>query len=530
MKKQKLDIDKIEKLLGYVWRDRALLEQALTHPSAAKPDYQRFEFLGDRVLGLAMAEILLETYPLASEGELGRRHAALVREETLAAVARSWNLGDYVRLGSGERQSGGADKSAILADTVEAILGAMYLDGGWKAAHALIRKDWKDMVRLLEGRDAKTRLQEVLQAKRLALPQYIVLNETGPDHDKSFRVRVACGLGSADGEGRSKRSAEMAAVTALLDSIELGVPGDLAETRPIAACCGLVALVGAPNVGKSTLLNKLVGEKVGIVSPKANTTRMVVRGIVNHDMAQLVLVDTPGLNESKKSFDRMLVQQARGALLEADVVMLVVDAARGFDDRAREVIAQCKESGTQIVLVLNKVDLVQPRSKLLGLMTEAQGIGIFKAVFAVDSQRGRGTDDIPAGIAKLLPEHPWLFPEEMKTDVPLPLRLAEVTREKAMRFLQQELPYGVGVLPGDMGVDDDGQMVIRQDVLVAHDRHKGMVIGNKGAMLQRIGSAAREDMEEILGQKVYLDLLVKVEPGWQERQALLQELGILQGA
>lgn len=294
--------------------------------------------------------------------------------------------------------------------------------------------------------------------------------------------------------------------------------------------CGLVALVGAPNVGKSTLLNKLVGEKVGIVSPKANTTRMVVRGVVTQEMAQLVLVDTPGLNESKKSFDRMLVQQARGALADADVVMLVIDAARGFDERAREVIGQCQENGVAAVLVLNKVDLVQPRSKLLGLMQEAQAIGIFKAVFAVDSQRGKGTEDIVAGVAKLLPEQPWLFPAGMKTDVPMPLRLAEITREKAMRFLQQELPYGVGVLAGEMGTDDDGQMVVRQDVLVAMDRHKGMVIGNKGVMLQKIGSAARQDMEELLGQKVYLDLLVKVEPGWQERQALLQELGILQGS
>lgn len=227
MKKQKLDFDKIEKLFGYRWRDRTLLEQALTHPSAAKPDYQRFEFLGDRVLGLAVAEILLETYPAATEGELGRRHAALVREETLATVARAWGLGAYIRLGSGERQSGGADKPAILADVAEAVLGAMYLDGGGAAAHALIRKDWKDLVRLLEGRDAKTRLQEVLQAKKLALPQYVVLGEVGPDHDKDFRVRVTCGLGSADGEGRSKRSAEMAAATALLDSFELVVPVEL---------------------------------------------------------------------------------------------------------------------------------------------------------------------------------------------------------------------------------------------------------------------------------------------------------------
>lgn len=206
----------LEARLAYTWRDKSLLTQALTHSSAGKPDYQRLEFLGDRVLGLVVSEVLMERYPEASEGELGRRHAALVREETLAIIGREWHLGDVMRLGGGERTSGGANKPAILADIVEAVLGAMYLDGGMDALRARVRADWHDLINDLDGRDAKTRLQEVLQARHLALPHYLVLEESGPDHEKYFRVRVSCGLGSGDGEGRSKRTAEMAAAAALV--------------------------------------------------------------------------------------------------------------------------------------------------------------------------------------------------------------------------------------------------------------------------------------------------------------------------
>ena len=211
----------LEARLGYVWRDRELLEEALTHPSFGKPDYQRLEFLGDRVLGLVMTELLMKNYPKATEGELGRRHAALVREETLAVVARQWSLGESIRLGSGERSSGGADKPAILADVVEALLGAMYQDGGFERVRELVAEEWRVLLKELDGLDAKTRLQELLQARKLALPVYSVLGESGPDHDKFYRVRVTCGFGSGDGEGRSKRAAEMAAAGALMTTFDL---------------------------------------------------------------------------------------------------------------------------------------------------------------------------------------------------------------------------------------------------------------------------------------------------------------------
>ena len=289
---------------------------------------------------------------------------------------------------------------------------------------------------------------------------------------------------------------------------------------------GIVALVGVPNVGKSTLLNKLVGEKVGIISPKANTTRLVVRGVVTQGSAQIVFVDTPGLNTSTKAFDRMLVQQAQGALADADLVMLVIEARKGLDGRTREIMDLCRKMAKPTVLVLNKVDMVQPRSKLLPLMQQVADTGAFIEVFAIDAVRGKGVDDIVPRLAKRLPEGPWFFPPDTVTDVPVAMRLAELTREKAMLFLQQELPYGLTVLPKEMGEDEKGLMVVQQDILVSAERHKGMVVGQKGAMLQRIGSAARADIQEVLGRPVYLDLSVRVEARWQEKLNLLQELGL----
>jgi len=290
--------------------------------------------------------------------------------------------------------------------------------------------------------------------------------------------------------------------------------------------CGLVALVGLPNAGKSTLMNALMGEKVGIVSPKANTTRLVVRGIVAEGEAQLVLVDTPGLNSSAKAFDRLLVQQARGALDDADVVCLVVDAARGLEPKVMDLIEGLKQARRPVVLVLNKVDLVQPRAKLLPLMQQAQEIGIFKEVFAVDSLKEKGLQEIIARLARLVPEGPWLFPAGMATDVPLPLRLAEITREKAMFYLQQEVPYGVAVLPVEITDVPDEPLVVVERILVSAERYKGMVIGAGGQMLKKIGSAARQDMQEVLGRGVRLELEVQVEEGWMEKMNLLRELGV----
>lgn len=296
--------------------------------------------------------------------------------------------------------------------------------------------------------------------------------------------------------------------------------------------CGLVALVGAPNVGKSSLLNRLVGEDVGIVSRKANTTRIVVRGMVTHEASQVIFVDTPGLNDSKKSFDRLLVQQARGALDEADVIALVIDAGRGFDERAEEIVGQLKKAkGKQTaVLILNKVDRVQPRAKLLELMTRAQAENVFSSVFAVsaipENTKKSGVADIVPQLAKLVPEGPWLFPDCPVTDMPLPFRLAEVTRGISMQYLHEEIPYGMAVLPVE--IDDGAEPVlVRQLMLVSREAHKGMVIGKGGQMLKRIGTEARSAMEKIIGDRVRVELSVEVDENWFGRADMLRELGVI---
>ncbi len=310
----------------------------------------------------------------------------------------------------------------------------------------------------------------------------------------------------------------------------------MSKTQNITTQCGLVALVGAPNVGKSSLLNALVGQHVGIVSPRANTTRLVVRGVVSHNTAQVVFVDTPGLNTSSKSFDRMLVQHARGALEDADVVALVLDAAKGFDARARDIMNSAKDRKHQkMVLILNKIDTVQPRSKLLALMTEAQEAGLFSEVFAVsatkETREKGGLKDILPRLARLMPESPWLFPPEQTTDMPLPLRLAEMTREQAMRHLREELPYSVAVLSESIEEPEDKAypLEVNQRIVVARETHKGMVVGAGGQMLKSIGSAARETMQEVLGRRVRLNIVVRVEENWAERQGLLNEMGLREG-
>jgi GTPase len=293
--------------------------------------------------------------------------------------------------------------------------------------------------------------------------------------------------------------------------------------------CGLIALVGAPNVGKSSLINALVGARVGIVSNKPNTTRLLVRGVVTTGANQFVFVDTPGLNTSKTSLDRLLVHNARAALADADVVVVVIDAAKGFDARAKELMERHDAKQT-MVLILNKIDTVQPRSKLLKLMEQAAAAGVFKEVLAVsalkDSASKGGLRDVLPMLARHLPAGPWLFPPEQNTDLPQPIRLAELTREQAMRQLREELPYSVAVVTEDIETAPDGVLEVHQRVLVARENHKGMVVGKGGSMLESIGTAARLAMQEVLGHKVRLKLLVRTEADWAERQALLTDIGI----
>lgn len=207
-------------VLGHGFKKKALLQEALTHGSSGhKPDYERLEFLGDRVLGLAVAELLMETFKDVDEGELGRRHAALVKGETLIAVAHGWGVQPFVRVGAGDKGELWVGRS-VLGDVVEALLGAVYQDAGWKAARELVRRTMIPLLATNDGRDAKTRLQELLQSRKMTLPTYSVVQETGPDHAKTFLVRVACTAGVAEATGTSKHEAGKRAAALLLEQLE----------------------------------------------------------------------------------------------------------------------------------------------------------------------------------------------------------------------------------------------------------------------------------------------------------------------
>lgn len=309
--------------------------------------------------------------------------------------------------------------------------------------------------------------------------------------------------------------------------------------------CGLVALVGLPNAGKSTLMNALVGEKIGIVSSKPNTTRVTVRGVVTQGASQMVFMDTPGLNRSSKALDRRLVQQAMGAAVEADIVMLLTELdAKGGDSLTPEMLQLVQESkrrNQKLVILLTKVDKVKDKAQLLPTLTKLNDVGadaiIPIAAIKAEPDNGRGAgkgsgvERVLAELIRLLPQGPWLFPEGMTTDMPLPLRLAELTREQAMRQLHQELPYGIGVMTGSVeeAVDEENGepvTVVVQQLLVSKEQHKPMVLGKGGQMLQKIGTFARLEMQKVLGTRVRLDLHVKVAEKWLEREQWLREMGV----
>lgn len=297
--------------------------------------------------------------------------------------------------------------------------------------------------------------------------------------------------------------------------------------------CALVALVGLPNAGKSTLMNALVGEKVGIVSPKANTTRVTVRGVVTEGAVQLVFMDTPGLNRSGKAFDRRLVQQAEGAWADADVVVYLMDVS-GKNvalDRHQEMLArhQSGKGRQKVVVVPTKVDLVKDKKALLPMLAEINGWGV-DAVVPLSAMKKSGLVDLMKELGRMAPDGPWLFPAGQVTDMPLALRLAEITREKAMRLLHEEVPYTVGVITqgiedrGDEG--DEAPWLVQQQILVAKEQHKAMVVGKGGQMLKSIGMQARKDMQDVLGAGVRLELHVKVAERWLEREEWLREMGV----
>ena len=276
---------------------------------------------------------------------------------------------------------------------------------------------------------------------------------------------------------------------------------------------GFIAVVGAPNVGKSTLINRLVGTKVSIVSPKVQTPRTRVLGIALAGDAQVILIDTPGIFKPRRRLDRAMVAAAWGGAADADHVLMLIDATRGVDANTAAIIGKLKDGGRGVMAAINKIDLVK-KPALLGLAQELQSTGVFTEIFMISAEKGDGVDEVMAHVAGLMPEGPWLFPDDQVSDMPERLLAAEITREKLYLQLHQELPYAATVETEEWEDKDDGSVRIGQVVYVERATQKAIVLGKGGRQVKAIGAAARAELEDILGCRVHLFLFVKVREKW----------------
>jgi len=288
---------------------------------------------------------------------------------------------------------------------------------------------------------------------------------------------------------------------------------------------GFVALVGAPNAGKSTLVNRLVGTKVSIVTHKVQTTRAIVRGIATHGTAQIVFVDTPGIFKPRRRLDRAMVTTAWGGAKDADLVLVLIDAERGLRGDAEAMLENLANIRQPKALVLNKIDRVQPE-KLLALTAEANAKASFERTFMVSALTGSGCDDLLDWLAGTLPEGPWYYPEDQVSDLPMRQLAAEITREKLYLRLHQELPYSSHVETEKWEEKKDGSVRIEQVIYIERDSQKKIVLGAKGETIRAIGQAARKEIGEILEQPVHLFLFVKVRENWGDDPERYREMGL----
>jgi len=289
--------------------------------------------------------------------------------------------------------------------------------------------------------------------------------------------------------------------------------------------CGFVALIGAPNVGKSTLVNALVGSKVTIVSRKVQTTRALIRGIVVENNAQIVLVDTPGIFTPKRRLDRAMVSTAWSGAHDADLVCVLLDARAGIDDEADAILTRLASVAHPKILVLNKIDLV-PRDKLLALASAANARLAFEDTFMISAMSGDGVGDLRRALAARVPEGPFHYPEDQMSDAPLRHLAAEITREKIYRHLHQELPYQSTVETDTWTERSDKSVRIEQTIFVERDSQRKIVLGKGGATIKAIGADSRKEIAEILGQPVHLFLFVKVRENWGDDPNRYREMGL----
>jgi GTP-binding protein Era len=297
------------------------------------------------------------------------------------------------------------------------------------------------------------------------------------------------------------------------------------QAAPVATRCGFVALIGAPNVGKSTLVNALVGSKVTIVSRKVQTTRALIRGIVIENNAQIILVDTPGIFLPKRRLDRAMVSTAWSGAHDADLVCVLLDAREGIDEEADAILAKVATVDHEKILVLNKIDLV-PREKLLALAKAANERLTFARTFMVSALSDDGVGDLRHTLAEMVPPGPFHYPEDQMSDAPMRHLAAEITREKIFRQLHQELPYQSTVETDSWTERKDKSIRIEQTIFVERESQRKIVLGKGGAAIKSIGAQARKEIAEIVGVPVHLFLFVKVRENWGDDPDRYREMGL----
>ena len=295
-----------------------------------------------------------------------------------------------------------------------------------------------------------------------------------------------------------------------------------------ATRAGFVALIGEPNAGKSTLLNRMVGAKISIVTHKVQTTRTPIRGIAVEGQSQIVFVDTPGLFRPRRRLDRAMVAAAWGGSSDADVVVLMIEAHRGMTEGVKAIIKALRERaapGQRMAAAINKIDRVKSE-KLLALAAELNESYPFERIFMISAEKGHGVEDLRRWLAEAMPEGPWLYPEDQIADAPLRMIASEITREKLTLRLHEELPYQLTVETEAWEERKDGSVRIDQVIYVSRAGHKGIVLGNRGETIKAVSQSARAEIAAFLGRKVHLFLQVKLRPNWQEEAERYSRIGL----
>ena len=529
----------LEAALGYKFNSRPMLQRALTHASKRTEkgkgqDNERLEFLGDRVLALVIAELLTELDAEANEGDLARRFNRLVRKEACARVARDLGLGGALLLSAAEAESGGRDKDTILADACEALLAAIFLEGGFPAAREAVRRLWAPLIDKLPdvANDPKSALQEWAQGQGWPCRCMSRLPAVVPTTHRGSRRRCASPAAS--------RRAEKVPTSALpsrprrprcwhericRDRVAMSetTDGEVGEPRR----CGFIAVVGAPNAGKSTLVNALVGAKVTIVSRKAQTTRAPVRGITIEGVSQLIFIDTPGIfapqPPARPRHGRRCLGAGRRGRCRCPDRRCRAGRRRGGGEPILQRLGRDPHSAPADVSTRSTA------SGRKGCSSMARDLNAqlpFQATFMISALKGSGIGDLKRHLARLVPAGPWHFPEDDISDAPMRLLAAEITREKIYERLHDELPYSATVETTAWKDSGTAAVRIEQTIYVERESQRSIVLGEGGRTIKQISMESRNELGAIIEKPVHLFLFVKVREGWQNDPERYREIGL----